>query len=459
MNISLPDLTQSVYGYIAVLVFVLGYLLVLSEHKTHLAKSKPMMVAAGVIWILVALAFASTKQQALAGDALRASLLEYAELFLFLLSAMTFVHTMEERHVFLALKSWLVARNFSLRTVFWLTGLLTFVLSPVADNLSTALLMGAVVMAVGRQAPQFVILGSINIVVAANAGGVFSPFGDITSLMVWQKGKLEFIDFFNLILPAFVNWLVPAVILNLALKEGPPHEMQEHQRIKKGGISVIVLFLLTTATAVMLHSQLQLPPALTMMTGLGALKIYMHWVSLHDPLTHKLEQRSQHLESSLSTKVLKGDAAQVVIRFDNFRVVERSSWDTLMFFYGVVLSIGGLAALGYLNLLSNMFYGQLGPTITHILVGLASALVDNIPVMYAILSIDPVLPEDQWLLVTLTIGVGGSILSIGSAAGIALMGQASGLYTFWQHLKWSWAIVIGYLLSVGTHLLLSDILG
>jgi Na+/H+ antiporter NhaD/arsenite permease-like protein len=140
------------------------------------------------------------------------------------------------------------------------------------------------------------------------------------------------------------------------------------------------------------------------------------------------------------------------MRFDNFRVVERASWDTLMFFYGVVLSVGGLAALGYLTLISTSLYGSFGETTTHLIIGLSSSLIDNIPVMYAILSMDIPMSTEQWLLATLCIGLGGSILSIGSAAGVAMMGQANGIYTFKAHLKWSWVIILGYALSAGYHI-------
>ena len=112
--------------------------------------------------------------------------------------------------------------------------------------------------------------------------------------------------------------------------------------------------------------------------------------------------------------------------FDIFISMKRAEWDTLMFFYGVVLSVGGLGTLGYLGLLSEVMYTGLGATWANIMVGFASAIVDNIPVMYAVLSMQPEMSQGQWLLVTLTAGVGGSLLSIGSAAGVALMGQARG---------------------------------
>ena len=114
-----------------------------------------------------------------------------------------------------------------------------------------------------------------------------------------------------------------------------------------------------------------------------------------------------------------------------------------MFFYGIILCVGGLGTLGYLELASGFMYGDLGATTANIIVGVLSALIDNIPVMFAVLSMLPEMDDGQWLLVTLTAGVGGSLLSVGSAAGVAVMGQARGVYTFFAHLKWSWAIMLG----------------
>jgi Na+/H+ antiporter NhaD/arsenite permease-like protein len=126
-----------------------------------------------------------------------------------------------------------------------------------------------------------------------------------------------------------------------------------------------------------------------------------------------------------------------------------------MFFYGVIMAVGGLGTLGYLALVSSALYGGLGATWANVLVGGLSAVIDNIPVMFAVLSMNPAMSTGQWLLVTLTAGVGGSLLSIGSAAGVALMGQARGHYTFMSHLKWAWAIALGYAASIGVHLLIN----
>ena len=144
-------------------------------------------------------------------------------------------------------------------------------------------------------------------------------------------------------------------------------------------------------------------------------------------------------------------------KFDFLRKVSKAEWDTLLFFFGIILSVGGLGFIGYLSAVSEYLYVDLGPTYANTLVGILSAIVDNIPVMFAVITMNPVMNLDQWLLVTLTTGVGGSLLSIGSAAGVALMGQARGYYTFFGHLKWTPVISLGYFASIYTHILLSGI--
>lgn len=441
---STPELTTSGWGIAALALFVIAYGFVIAEEFTHLRKSKPVMVAAGVLWLLVAIAWESSGTPGV-GELLRHNLLEYSELLLFLLAAMTYVNTLAERNVFAALRSWLVARGWSLRTIFWITGAMAFVLSPILDNLTTALVMGAVVLATGRGNPAFIAPACISIVVAANAGGAFSPFGDITTLMVWQKGLLGFFEFFALFIPSLVNWLVPAVCMSLVIPRVRPEAHDEHSEIKTGGKVVIALFALTVVLTVALHQYAHLPPFLGMMTGLGLLQIYGYFI----------RRGELRLARAAPVSALPPGFKPAEKPFDIFISLKRAEWDTLLFFYGVVLCVGALGAFGYLSSLSVVSYESLGPTWANVLVGLASAIVDNIPVMFAVLSIAPEMSQGQWLLVTLTAGVGGSLLSIGSAAGVALMGQARGDYTFFAHLKWTWAIALGYAASIWVHIVVN----
>lgn len=447
----MPSFINHWTGYAALAVFVAAYFLVIVEESLHLRKSKPVMVAAGMIWILTAFAYGAQNQSHAAAEILRHNLLEYAELLLFLLSAMTFINTMSERNIFEALRTRLISLGLSLRSVFWLTGILAFFISPVADNLTTALVMGAVVMAIGGENGRFIALGCINVVVAANAGGAFSPFGDITTLMVWQKGVVQFGDFFALFVPSLVNWLVPATAMSMTIPRDKPAATMEDVKVKHGSYLIVLLFLLTIAGTVVLHHFLEMPPFLGMMTGLGVLKSYGHFI------------RRKELDEWTDIPVLDDENAgqkngllkPAIKPFDIFISMKRVEWDTLMFFYGIMLCVGGLGALGYLALLSGFLYQGLGATAANILVGVLSAVIDNIPIMFAVLGMNPDMNLGQWLLVTLTAGVGGSLLSIGSAAGVALMGQARGIYTFRAHLKWTWAIALGYAASIGLHLVMN----
>ncbi len=439
------DLTAHPVGMAALVIFAVAYLLVMAEEFTQLRKSKPVILAAGAIWGLIAAVYTGHGLAAEAEAAMRHNLLEFAELFLFLLAAMTYVNAMEDRLVFEALRAWLVRRGFGYRSLFWLTGILAFFLSPVIDNLTTALVMCAVVLAVGKDNPRFIGLASINIVVAANAGGAFSPFGDITTLMVWQKGLVEFWTFFQLFVPSVVNYVVPAALMHLAVPRGAPAPGSERVRMKRGALGVVVLFGCTVATAVAFHNFLHMPPVLGMMTGLGYLQVYDYVLKV----TGRRRARANAIHMEALPESL-GDA-----HFDVFHRIARAEWDTLLFFYGVVLCVGGLGFIGYLAMVSERLYVEMGATFANVAVGVLSAVIDNIPIMFAVLTMNPDMSLGQWLLITLTAGVGGSLLSIGSAAGVALMGQTRGHYTFFTHLRWTPAIALGYAAAILAHLWLN----
>ena len=446
------DLTNHFAGFLAIAIFVVAYALVMAEESIHLPKSKTVLIAAGLIWLIIAVSYQGTGQEQLAEAAVRHNLLEFAELMLFLLVAMTYINAMEERRLFEWLREKLIASGLGLRSLFWLTGILAFFISPIADNLTTALLMCAVVMAVGGNNPRFIGPACINIVVASNAGGAFSPFGDITTLMVWQKGVLNFTEFFTLFIPAAVNFLIPATIMSFVLPSERPEASGQSVELKRGTWRIVWFFLATIATAVCFHNFLHLPPVIGMMLGLGYLNMFGYYLVKTLPKSLDKKRRIYEQRGDIEAIQRLGE----VVPFNVFSKVARAEWDTLLFFYGVVLCVGGLGFMGYLSHASQLLYGDFGPTIANITVGVLSAIVDNIPVMFAVLAMMPEMSHGQWLLVTLTAGVGGSLLSIGSAAGVALMGQAKGKYTFLGHLKWSWAIALGYAASIAVHMWIND---
>lgn len=446
------NLVNSTVGYAALIFFTIAYILVMLEEYLQMRKSKPVLLAAGLIWILIGYTFAQHNQADVAKAALEHNLLEYAELLLFLLVAMTYINAMEERRLFDALQAWMVGKGFDFKKLFWLTGSLAFVISPIADNLTTALLMCAVVMKVSGDNPRFVNLACINIVIAANAGGAFSPFGDITTLMVWQAGHVSFTEFMPLFVPSLINYVIPAFIMSLFVPNTKPDTVHEHIELKRGARRIVGLFILTIATAVSFHAVLHFPPVVGMMMGLAYLQFFGYF--LRRTLKHSLAKKAAMAIANGDDYALKRLGS--VVPFDVFHRVSRAEWDTLLFFYGVVMCVGGLSLLGYLGLVSNVMYTEWNPIWANIMVGILSAIVDNIPVMFAVLTMEPSMSMGNWLLVTLTAGVGGSLLSIGSAAGVALMGAARGQYTFFGHLKWAPVIALGYIASIAAHLWMND---
>ena len=436
------DLLNHPVGIISIVLFIIAYAFVMTEEVTHLRKSKPVLFAAGIIWAMIAWVGVQNGDSYAVKKELMHAFDEFNQLMLFLLVAMTYINSMTERNVFEKLRSILLNQNFSYKKLFWITGFISFFLSPIADNLTTALTMCAVVLAVGKGNKNFTSISCVNIVVAANAGGAFSPFGDITTLMVWQAGYVEFVQFFKLFLPSLVNFIIPAFIMSFFI-DGSADEVENPPvLLKRGAVAISCLILVTIMMAISFKQFLKLPPVFGMMFGLSLLQLFGYYL-----------KRTYSAESKISR-----DGSDQP--FGIFKQIAQAEWDTLLFFYGVILCVAGLSKIGYLALINTTLYDGLGFTIANSLMGIISALIDNIPVMFSVIQMHDTTTMDlnQWLLITLTAGVGGSLLSIGSAPGVALMGQAKGIYTFSSHLRWTGVIFIGYVFSILTHLWLSGMM-
>ena len=312
--------------------------------------------------------------------------------------------------------------------------------------------MGAVVVAVGRDNDRFVSLACINIVVACNAGGTFSPLGGISTLFVWQKGMLQFGQFFTLFIPCLLNFLVPALIMHFAVPKDKPAIQMENVALHRGAKRVIFLFGVTVVMAVVFNMKLDLPPAAGMMAGLSLLQFFSYYLMKTEPSERVVNRASMGLVGETEMMPLSNRDRSFAI----FEKIGRLEWDTLLFFYGAMVGIGGLGFIGYLDAVSSWLYGQHSPTMANILIGLSSAFVDNGTLMFAVLTMKPNIPEGQWLLVTLTLGVGGSLLAIGSAPGIGLLGLSKGKYSFGSHLKWFPVILFGYFTSIAVHFFLNS---
>jgi Na+/H+ antiporter NhaD/arsenite permease-like protein len=428
-------LTTTWVGILSFIIFVVGYYFIATEDKYHINKAKPALLAGTAIFMLIGLYVAFSGDKAL-GDHLHNEInhliLEIAGIFFFLFVAMTYIEAMIDRGVFSALRYNLVNKGYDYKKLFWVTGFLAFFISPVADNLTTALILSTVLITIDKTNKAFIVPSAINIVVAANAGGAWSPFGDITTLMAWVAQKGTFTDFLFLFPASFVGWIITAFLLSKFIPEGnpPPNKEKSKVEIAKGGKVIMGLFAMTIFFAVMSHNVLNLPAMWGMMFGLAILKMYVY----------RLNRQSRHLDDDDSDK-------ETINAFSWIAKIEN---DTLLFFFGILAAVGGLHFLGFLEYFTAL-YSQFGATVVNIGVGFLSAIVDNVPVMSAVLKSNPDMGVDahaQWMLVTLTAGVGGSLISFGSAAGVGVMGKLHGIYTFTSHMKLAWTVLVGYIVSV-----------
>ena len=424
------NLTTTWVGIACLIIFVVGYFFIATEENFHMDKAKPAIFIGTFMFLLIGFyMLANGLDVHSLQNEVNHLILEISQIVFFLMVAMTYIEALIERDVFNALKYNLVSKGYTYKRLFWLTGVLAFFISPVADNLTTALILSTVLLTIDKTNTNFLVAGAINIVVAANAGGAWSPFGDITTLMAWAAGKAPFIDFFALFPASFIGWLVTAFLLARVVPEGSPHfdpATEPKVSIKKGGKVVIGLGAFTIFSAVMMHQLFHLPAMWGMMFGFSLLSLYTY----------------------IYKKTNKNEEPMHV-----FHYMSKIENNTLFFFFGILAAVGALHFVGFLNYAVSL-YDKFGATAVNIGVGFLSAIVDNVPVMSAVLKANPMMGADagenlsQWLLVTLTAGIGGSMISFGSAAGVGVMGKLKGIYTFGAHMRLAWTVVVGYVVSV-----------
>lgn len=425
-------INNNIVQYFIVFIFFISYFFVAIEEFTKIKKSKVVILSSSLIWFLI---FYFSDDYNYVNKVVKDFLLEYCELFFFLFVAIIYINTIKFFGFLNFLQFYIIKNNLSYKKIYWLTGFLSFFLSPIADNLTTSLFVSSVVLSIGRNNNIFISLSFINIIVASNSGGAFSPFGDITTLMIWQKEMLAFKDFFHIFIPALISFIIPSFLISFGVPKGMPNF---NIKLEKPEINFytklsLFLFILTIISTIFFRTYFNIPPFMSMMFGLSFLQIFEY-----------LNNKNNNLKFHL---------------YDQINLIE---WDTLLFFYGIILSVGALSFIGILNDISVVIYNLFGNFLPsnykelpgNVLIGILSAFVDNIPITFAVLNMNLDMNKGQWLLITLTTGIGGSLLSIGSAAGIALMGQHKS-YTFLIHLKYSFFIFIGYVCSIISHVIIN----
>lgn len=413
------------------LIFILCYILIALEEKIKIRKSTISMLFAAIMWIILAYLNKNNNDIVIINKKLFEILYTYCELFIFLFITITYINVIKATSIINKIQKVITKDKISYKKLYWITGLLAFFISPIADNLTTVLFISSILTSIEKNDKNFLNLSSINIVIAANAGGVFSPFGDITTLMIWQNNLINSKSFLYTLIPSFVSFIVPSLIISRKIEKKiiytKINDTSIIMPINNTYISIPLLFIFTIIITTLIHLSLKISPIIGMLLGFTLLEI---------------------LESLNN----KRNTTKINIK----KEIKNINWDTLLFFLGIMLCIGTLSIVGILDKFSFYIYTnifknisiELNYTLANSIIGILSAIIDNIPITYALIEMNPNMPESQWLVLNLAIGTGGSILSIGSAAGVALMGVMNKKYTFISHLKWSWSIIIGYILSI-----------
>jgi len=415
------DLTNTWVWYLSLMIFFVSYYFVAREEAYHMNKAKPALLAWTSMFIVIGIYFVlNWLDTNLLHAETKHLIAEISEIFFFLLVAMTFIEVMVNRGVFEVLKRKLILHWYTYKKLFWILGFLAFFISPVADNLTTALILSTVAHSLSKN-PKILVPMAVNIVVASNAWWSWSPFWDITTLMAWSAWKWQFQEFLFIFPAAFIWWLVTAWIISLFVWEWKPESTNKilNVNMKPWAKKVIYLWLFTIFISVIIHHYFNIP----------AMWWMMFWLSL------------LHLTSYHSKKFHKD------IWFDIYKNIKKTEIDTLLFFFWILSAVWALDFLWYLSYIVK-FYEVVWFTYGHIIIWFLSALVDNIPVMSAVLKSDLEMWTSWWLMLTLSVWIWWSLISFWSAAWVWVMSKMKWIYTFGSHMRFFPAILLWYLISI-----------
>lgn len=416
--------------YVLILVFILGYFFITIEHITHVNKATVALLMSVILWALV-YAFGTGP-----ADKTHAEFIEHvsnsAQVVLFLLGALGIVEVISAHHGFDVITKFVHMKN--PYGLFWLLGLITFFLSAALDNLTTTIVMVSLASKIVKNREQLLLIGS-GIVIAANSGGAWSPIGDVTTTMLWIGGNVTTIPTMrDLFLPSLVCMIVSFACLHFLLpKDTITEELQNkvHKGSFKYGTYIFLLGLATLIFVPILRYFTGLPPFMGVMFGLGIM-----W--LVTDILHRNDEKYVHLRMPAA--------------------LSRTDLSSCLFFLGILLAIQALESEGVLASLANFLNTHIGhPNFIAVAIGVISAIVDNVPLvagsmgMYSLADYPP--DSSFWQLVAYCAGTGGSMLIIGSAAGVAFMGMEKATFT-WYLKKVTLPAALGYFAGVAAYFLL-----
>lgn len=421
-----------------VLVFFVGYILISVEHPIRFNKTATSLIMGVICWIILSV---SEKEPVL--TELSHHLTEIAQILFFLLGAMTIVELIDIHDGFSIITDRIATRN--PRTLLWLIGGLTFILSALLDNLASAIVMVSVTRNLVRNPEQRRLMAGM-IIIAANAGGAWSPIGDVTTTMLWIGGQVTTVNLISrLFLPSLVCLLVPLIWLSFAMgpKTGLDPKLNNQVGVSRPYVTPLqrrdrrIMFATGLSAIVMVpvvKSLTHLPPYMAMMLGLGVV-----WGVSEIIHADKDEQERK--------------------RFTAAYALSKVDVPSILFFFGILLAVGALESTGTLK---NMAV-WLNETVDNLdvivlIIGVASAIVDNVPIVAAAMGMFELTtyPPDSklWAFLAYCAGTGGSLLVIGSAAGVAVMGMER-LEFSWYLRRVSGLALLGYVAGALTFLVVN----
>ncbi|MDF2178716.1 sodium:proton antiporter NhaD [Aliiglaciecola sp. CAU 1673] len=391
-------------------IALLALLGVIFEEVTHISKAKVTLFAGTVSWIMLYIQSAGGPQASVVDHQLHENIAEIANLWLFLVAAMTFVAYLNKKRLIESLMNILLPAKMSERKMMFITGAFCFFFSSLADNITATLVAIAMVLQLGLDKAKTVKFAVLT-VFAVNSGGVALITGDVTTLMIFLEGKTRIQDLMWLSVPSFLSVMLLAALLSVRMN-GRITLNKHRAQVEPVDVLISLVFLATILCTIAGNILFSIPPVLSFLCGLSLMFLIAHF--------------------------LRPDQEKDPI-LDYIRRIE---FDTLLFFLGILLLVGMLKHIQVLELLLQVY--QLVPLEwANFLMGILSAFIDNVPLTAALLKADIMMDRSAWLELTYAVGVGGSMMVIGSAAGIVAMSKVKGL-TFAQYARYSLLLLFCY---------------
>jgi Na+/H+ antiporter NhaD/arsenite permease-like protein len=408
---------------VLILFAVLALLGVVFEEVIHINKAKTTLFFGSLSWLVLFMFAGDHTHQDVMLEKLNENLLEIATLWLFLMATMTFVAYLNAKGIVQSVVQRLCPAQMSTRSLMVLVALFAMMLSMICDNVTATLVTLGLVHAFNVDQRTRIKL-AVLVVFAVNSGGVALITGDVTTLMIFLSGHVTVPQLLLLWVPAIVGVMVLAGLMFPGVS-GHVTTEKDPRTFTGMDWAIVVTFFSTIFCTMLFNFFFHVPPVLTFLVGLSVMFFIGHFMDM-DP--------------------------------DEIRILEyvrQIEYETLLFFLGILLLVGMLKEIGTLDVLTN-FYTQVAPQYANYMMGLFSALIDNVPLTAALLKSEPVLPTSEWLALTYGVGVGGSLLAIGSAAGIIAMSKVKGL-TFGAFLRYSSLVLIAYTVGYSVALVLASV--